>query len=67
MMCQLPFDQERTPPSPPRPSCEDTYEGKLGSSNPVPSFPLRWKILAQGGSLLVSVYLVLLVLATCFC
>ena len=38
-----------------------------GSSHPVPSFPLRRKILAQGGSLLVSVYLVLVVLATCFC
>ena len=38
-----------------------------GSSRPAPPFPLRRKILAQGGSLLVSVYLVLVVLATCFC
>ena len=38
----------------------------VGSSHPVPSFPLRRKILAQGGSLLVSVCLVLLVWATCF-
>ena len=36
-----------------------------GSSYPVPSFPFRREILAQGGSLLVSVYLVLVVLATC--
>ena len=32
-------------------------------SHPVPSFPLRRKILAQGGSVLVSLYLVLVVLA----
>ena len=38
----------------------------LGSSLPVPSFPLRREILAQGGSLLVSVCLVRVVLATCF-
>ena len=38
----------------------------VGSSHPVPSFPLRRKILAQGGSMLVSVCLVLVVLATCF-
>ena len=31
----------------------------------VPSSPLRRKVLAQGGSLLVSVYLALVVLATC--
>ena len=35
----------------------------MGSSHPVPSFPLRGKILAPGGSLLVSVCLVLVVLA----
>ena len=35
--------------------------------HPVPFFPLRRMILAQGGSLLVSVCLVLVVLATCFC
>ena len=39
----------------------------MGSSHPVPSFLLRRKILAPGGSLLVSVCLVLVVLATCFC
>ena len=39
----------------------------VGSSHPAPSVPLRRKILAQGGSLLVSVCLVLVVLATCFC
>ena len=33
----------------------------VGLSHPVPSFPLRRKILAQGGSLLVSVCLVLVV------
>ena len=38
----------------------------LGSSLPAPSFPLRREILAQGGSLLVSVCLVWVVLATCF-
>ena len=37
------------------------------SSHPVPSFPLRREILAQGGSLLVSVCLVWVGLATCFC
>ena len=42
--------------------------GRGGASwHPVPSFPLRREILAQGGSLLVSVYLVLVVLATFFC
>ena len=40
--------------------------GEGGSLRPVPSFPLR-KIPAQGGYSLVSVYLVLVVLATCFC
>ena len=40
--------------------------GEGGSSCPVPSFPLRRKIPAQGGPLLVSVYLVLVVLATYF-
>ena len=39
----------------------------MGLLHPVPSFPLRRKILAPGGSLLVSVCLVLVVLATCFC
>ena len=39
----------------------------MGSSLPAPSFPLRREILAQGGSLLVSVCLVWVVLATCFC
>ena len=39
----------------------------VGSSLPDPSFPLRREILAQGGSLLVSVCLVWVVLATCFC
>ena len=39
----------------------------VGSSHPAPSFPLRGNILAQGGSLLVSVCLVLVVLGTCFC
>ena len=39
----------------------------VGSSHPVPSFPLRRKILAQGGSLLVSACLMLVVLATCIC
>ena len=39
----------------------------VGSSHPVPPFPLWRKILAQWGSLLVSVCLVLVVLATCFC
>ena len=39
----------------------------MGSSHPAPSFPLRRKILSQGGSLLVSVCLVLVVLATRFC
>ena len=39
----------------------------VGSSHPAPSFPLRRKILAQGGSLLELVCLVLVVLATCFC
>ena len=29
--------------------------------------PLRWEIVAQGGSMLVSVSLVLEVLATCCC
>ena len=33
--------------------------GGGGSSHPVPSFPLRRKILAQGGSLLVLVLVVL--------
>ena len=37
----------------------------VGLSLPVPSFPLRREILAQGGSLLVSVCLVWVVLATC--
>ena len=36
----------------------------VGSSLPDPSFPLRREILAQGGSLLVSVCLVWVVLAT---
>ena len=39
----------------------------VGSSHPAPSFPLRKEIPAQGGSLLVSVCLVWMVLATCFC
>ena len=44
----------------------------VGSSLPAPSFPLRREILAQGGSLLVSVCLVSVCLvwvglATCFC
>ena len=39
----------------------------MGSSLPAPSFPLRRGILAQGGSLLVSVCLVWVGLATCFC
>ena len=39
----------------------------VGSLHPAPCFSLRRKILAQGGSLLVSVRLVLVVLATCFC
>ena len=39
----------------------------VGSSLPAPSFPWRREILAQGGSLLVSVCLVWVVLATCFC
>ena len=39
----------------------------MGSSHPAPSFPLRREILAQGGSLLVSVCLVWVVLTTCFC
>ena len=39
----------------------------MGLSHPAPSFPLRRKILSQGGSLFVSVCLVLMVLATCFC
>ena len=39
----------------------------VGSSLPAPSFPLRSEILAQGGSLLVSVCLVWVLLATCFC
>ena len=39
----------------------------VGSSLPAPSFPLRRETLAQGGSLLVSVCLVWVVLATCFC
>ena len=43
------------------------WGGGGGSSHPVPSLPLRRQILAHGGSLLVSVYLVLVVLATCFC
>ena len=43
------------------------WGGGGGVSHPVPSFPLRKEILAQGGSLLVSVYLMLVVLATCFC
>ena len=43
------------------------WGGGGGPSRPVPSFPLRRKILAQRGSLLVSVYLVLVALATCFC
>ena len=38
----------------------------VGSSHPAPSFPLRREILAQGGSLLVSVCLVWVILATCF-
>ena len=38
----------------------------VGSSHPVPSFPLRRKMLAQGGSLLVLVCLVLVVLALAF-
>ena len=41
--------------------------GGGGSLHPVPSFPLRREILAQVGSLLVLVYLVLVVLTTCFC
>ena len=40
--------------------------GGGASSHTVPSFPLRREILARGGSLLVLVYLVLVVLATCF-
>ena len=36
----------------------------MGTSHPV---PLWRKILAQGGPLLVSVCLVLVVLASCFC
>ena len=43
------------------------WGGGGGPSRPVPFFPLRRKILAQRGSLLVSVYMVLVVLATCFC
>ena len=43
------------------------WGGGGGSSHCVPSFPMRRKILAQEGSLLVLVYLVLVVLATCFC
>ena len=39
----------------------------VGSSHPAPSFPLRTEILAQGGSLLVLVCLMWVVLATCFC
>ena len=39
----------------------------VGSSLPAPSFPLKREILAPGGSLLVSVCLVWVVLATCFC
>ena len=39
----------------------------VGSSRPASYFPLRRKILAQGGSLLVSVCLEWVVLATCFC
>ena len=35
----------------------------VGLSHPAPSFPLRREILAQGGSLLVSVCLVWVVLA----
>ena len=38
----------------------------VDSSHPTPSFPLRTEISAQGGSLLVSVCLVWVVLATCF-
>ena len=45
---------------------EGEGEGEGGLRCPVPSFPLRRGILAQGGSLLVSMYLVLVVLATCF-
>ena len=41
--------------------------GVRGVVFPVPSFSLGRKVLAQGGSLLVSVYLVVVVLATCFC
>ena len=37
-----------------------------GSSHAPPSFPLRSEMLAQGGSLLVSVCWVCVVLATCF-
>ena len=36
----------------------------VGSSHPAPSFPLRREILAQGGSLLVLMCLVWVVLAT---
>ena len=39
----------------------------MGSSHLVPSLPLRRNILAPGGSLLVLVCSVLVVLATCFC
>ena len=39
----------------------------VGSSNLAPSFPLRREMLAQRGSLLVSVCLVWVVLDTCFC
>ena len=39
----------------------------MGSLHPVLSFPFRGKIVALGGFLLVSVCLVLVVLATCFC
>ena len=39
----------------------------MGLLRPAPSFPLRREILAQGGSLLVSVCLVWVVLVTCFC
>ena len=39
----------------------------MGLSHRAPSFPLRRKILAQGGCLLVSVCLEWVVLATCFC
>ena len=35
--------------------------------HPVPCFPLRRNILAQAGSLSVSVCVVLVMLATCFC